>query len=152
MIGGLLMAMSSASQAAADDSPGFPFSTFKPGTLATYAQNWADLDKTPTPAGKVFKGIDALATPIKVTVVYTGDQRPTAMSDRDFLLEVFRSQKIDPANIDLYAQEYRFEEAGRSYWLPVQTGVAAFFPKELKPGQKVDLYARFAGATGLMAR
>jgi hypothetical protein len=73
---------------------------------------------------------------------------PIAMSDRDFLLEVFRSQEIDPANVDLYAREYRFDEAGRSYWLPVQTGVAAFFPKELKPGQKVDLYARLAGAYG----
>ena len=35
----------------------------------------------------------------------------------------------------------------RPYWLPVEEQVAAFFTKELKPADKIDLYLAEIGGT-----
>ena len=41
---------------------------------------------------------------------------------------------------DRYETEYLYKEGADEYWLGTQTPVAKYFPKELKPGDKITLY------------
>jgi hypothetical protein len=81
----------------------------------------------------------------KTRAVYTGQSRPLDQRRQAFI-NAFASTSVGNSNYAaLYEREYRFTAGGQDWWLPVQSQVASYFPKELKAGQPVWLYIRNAG-------
>ena len=81
----------------------------------------------------------------RVTAVYTGQSRPLDLRRQAFITAFASTNNGNEQYASLYLREYRFTAAGRDWWLPVQSQVAGFFPKELKAGETVTLYVRNAG-------
>jgi len=81
----------------------------------------------------------------KTRAVYTGDSRPLDQRKQAFLAAFASTSVGNDQYAGLFRREYRFTAAGKDWWLPVQSQVAAYFGKELKPGEAVMLYVRNAG-------
>jgi hypothetical protein len=84
--------------------------------------------------------------PTRAVVVYKGDSRPIDPNRREILRRWGLALRRDTTVADNFTREYLFQEGDQALWLPVQDTVASYFPKELKPGQVVTLYAMFVGA------
>jgi hypothetical protein len=128
--------------AAADD---FPFDKFEPARLADVTAHWEEA-AADGPQGKP-GSLVIIGAPDRdiFHVVYTGVQRPLDAPAKDYVGKFGRGVGASDEAIATYQAEYLFREDGKDYWLPVQAPVAAFFTKELKPGDAVDLYALTAG-------
>ena len=75
---------------------------------------------------------------------YTGAVSPMSDDEKAFLRDGFRSVQQEPLAA-LYDKSMLFHVGGKDYWLPVQSEVIPFFAKELKVGDKVDLYVLQTG-------
>lgn len=123
----------------------FPYDKFERGTAAAITGQWA-AGLAPGPLAKT--GSEVIIENLQrnvVRLVYRGDHRAIDAATATFLIHF---QKSIPAAGDFagqYTEEYRFSEDGSDYWLPVQSSVATFFHKEMKPGDPVDLYVIAAG-------
>lgn len=84
-----------------------------------------------------------------IRVEYTGKSRAIS-SERISLFAASQSSLgVDAKVLTLLKDEYLFRECDKEYWIPVQKQVAAFFPKELKPGYKITLYLMAVGGVRL---
>jgi hypothetical protein len=81
----------------------------------------------------------------KTRAVYTGQSRPLDQRKSAFITAFASTSVGNDRYAALYQREYRFTAGGQDWWLPVQSQVAGYFAKELKPGQAVTLYIRNAG-------
>jgi hypothetical protein len=81
----------------------------------------------------------------KTRAVYTGDSRPLDQREQAFLAAFASTSVGNDQYASLFRREYRFTAGGKDWWLPAQSQVAAYFAKELKPGEAVTLYVRNAG-------
>ncbi len=93
------------------------------------------------------KGILIRAKPFysAIRVEYTGKSRAIS-SERLNLFSVWqKSLGVDAKVLTLLESEYLFKECDKEYWIPVQKQVAAYFPKELKIGDKITLYLMAVG-------
>ncbi len=81
-----------------------------------------------------------------IRVKYMGKSRPLSEVKKDFLKKWAQTFS---QNADEYAAHYErdflFMEDGVEYWLPAQKQVSAYFPKELKEGDEVEIYIVRAG-------
>jgi len=78
--------------------------------------------------------------PTLAALVYTGQSRPITPIPQSLISAWGRSFMRDSSMAADFHREYLFKEGTTSFWLPVQDTVATFFPKELHPGQQVNLY------------
>jgi hypothetical protein len=81
----------------------------------------------------------------KARAVYTGQSRPLDQRKQAFITAFASTSIGNDRYATLYEREYRFTAGGQDWWLPVQSQVAGYFARELKPGQAVSLYIRNAG-------
>ena len=126
-----LLALSSSTLA-----QGFPWDIFKPRTLKEVT---SITSKEVKGDDSMFMAQDQLES--KVEVVFTGQSRPLSGGRKDFIRMWFgmlRSEQKDKAN--LYELEYLYKEGSDEYWLPTSKPITKYFDKELKPGDKMDLY------------
>ncbi|HYJ90229.1 MAG TPA: hypothetical protein VEV84_02890, partial [Pyrinomonadaceae bacterium] len=82
-----------------------------------------------------------------VRVKYAGKIREMSAVKKDLLKSYWAklfAQDSDKYS-DLYENDFLFTENGVEYWLPVQKQVSAYFPKELKEGDDIDIYIVRAG-------
>ncbi|PZD72119.1 hypothetical protein C1752_04089 [Acaryochloris thomasi RCC1774] len=113
---------------------------YQPGTLQKIEQELAP----PKPEGV---GQTPTGLPVKVTVNYSGESRPVSEVNRD-AIATFAQAKQPPSqpNItELFTKEFRFTEAGKDYWLPLQKQMIPFLNKELSKGDSVQLLALWIG-------
>ncbi|HJP85072.1 MAG TPA: hypothetical protein VJ852_03735 [Gemmatimonadaceae bacterium] len=82
------------------------------------------LHGNPTLATVIYKGRSRSINPIRVSLL------------RDWGLSFLRDSTLSAD----FHREYLFQEGDSLFWLPVQDRVAAYFPKELRAGQQVNLY------------
>ena len=82
----------------------------------------------------------------RARVVFGDKSRPTDSLRTQVIRFWLRSAQLDTANVQSFAREYLFREGGQELWIPVQNQVAAFFPKELRQGQVITVYALWLGA------
>jgi hypothetical protein len=78
--------------------------------------------------------------PTLATVVYKGQSRAISKIRHELIGDWGRSFMRDSSIAADFHREYLFLEGDRLLWLPVQDRVASYFPKELRSGQKVNLY------------
>jgi len=82
-----------------------------------------------------------------VRVKYLGKSRPISTAKQDFLrkywVPLFAAESV--AYAELYENDFLFAEGDVEYWLPVQKKVSSYFPKELTPGDEIDIYLVRAG-------
>jgi len=81
----------------------------------------------------------------RAVATYTGQSRPVDQRHTAFITAFASSSVGNSGYAGLYERDYLFKAEGKDLWLPVQSKVAAYFAKELKPGQAVTLYIRNAG-------
>ena len=123
---------------------GFPWDDFKRRTLKEIVNIDAREIEESGRENKVIFHADTLLSMIRVK--YTGKSRPLAEVKKDFLkkwAQTFSQNAHEYAAH--YERDYLFKEGDVEYWLPVQKQVSAYFLKELKEDEEVDIYIVRAG-------
>jgi hypothetical protein len=121
---------------------GFPWEIFKPRTLPEVIEFTT---KAVRPDDSMFMAQNQYES--KVQVVYTGQSRPIPQERKWFISSWFGMLRAEQkALADHYQLEYLYKEDSKEYWLPTQTAITKYFDKELKPGDKMDLYLVSIGA------
>jgi len=123
-------------------SQGFPWEIFKPRTLPEV------IAFTTKAVGSEDSGFMAQNQyESKVQVVYTGESRPIPADRKWFITSWFGMLRAEQkALAEHYQLEYLYKEGAHEYWLPTSTPITKYFDKELKPGDKMDLYLISIGA------
>ena len=137
--------LAAASLAAAPaGAQGFPYEQFAPDTLARFAARIEMFSTTPSAEERVV--LLGRITKLRVQATYVGEHRPVDEITAGIILRYAQRATDDPEGYaGLYREFYAFDDGGRRYWLPVQHQVAASFEGELKPGQRIELYALAVG-------
>jgi hypothetical protein len=120
----------------------FPWEIFKPRTLKEVT---SITTKAVRPDDSIFLAQNQLES--KAEVVFTGKHRPIIEARKTFVNTWFgmlRSEQKEFAG--LYEREYLYREGEAEYWLPTQRPITKYFDKELKPGDKVEIYLISIGA------
>ncbi len=125
---------------------GIDYSRFQRSTLDALGANLAagvakDKGHTPQVGDRAF---DAALSGWVIEVSYAGAQRPMSGEETAFVRDGFRSVQQEPLAA-LYEQSMLFQVNKKDYWLPVPSAVLPYFTKELKPGEKIDLYVLQSG-------
>jgi hypothetical protein len=121
---------------------GFPWEIFKPRTLEEVR---SITTRALRPDDSMFLAQDQLES--KVEVVFTGKSRPIDKTRKDFISVWFGMLRADQQEMaGLYEREYLYKEGEAEHWLPTQKPITKYFDKELKPGDKMDLYLISIGA------
>ena len=77
---------------------------------------------------------------------YIGVMRPLAPDERRYVVSYFKSMKVEQA-AKAFDKAMLFQADGHNYWLPVEAPIVPYFARELKRGQKIDLYVVQPGGT-----
>ena len=128
---------------------GFPYENFERSTLGEITAEWSEGTRD-SPDGKGVARSEVLIGRVQrivVRVTYRGQHHPITPATAKLIRDYEMTLRVVQSLADRYEDEYLFSENGKDYWLPVQASVAAYFAKELKPGDAVDLYAIAAGGT-----
>ena len=121
---------------------GFPWDIFKPRTLQEVT---SATTKAVRPDDHMFLAHDQLES--RVEVVFTGKSRPISKVRKTFIDTWFGMLRSEQKKLaELYENEYLYKEGEVEYWLPTSTPITKYFDKELKPGDKMDLYLISIGA------
>lgn len=121
---------------------GFPWEIFKPRTLKEVTSLTT---KAVKPDDDIYLAQDQLES--RVAVVFTGKSRPIGKARKTFIATWFGTLRADQKQLAaLYENEYLYKEGEAEYWLPTSTPITKYFDKELKPGDKMDLYLVSTGA------
>ncbi len=125
---------------------GIDYSRFQPSTLEALGANLAagvakDERHVPKVGDRIF---DAALSGWVVEVRYAGAIRPMSDDETAFVRDGFKSVQQEPLAA-LYEQSMLFQVNGKDRWLPVQSAVIPYFAKELKVGEKIDLYVLQSG-------
>jgi hypothetical protein len=83
--------------------------------------------------------------PSKTAAIFSGEHRPIPKAKRDFMKLWFETRGLPPDRADVVANEYRFREGDRDFWLPVLKALEPFIEKELKKDDPAVLYYFFMG-------
>jgi hypothetical protein len=121
---------------------GFPWEIFKPRTLKDVI---AITTKAVRPDDSMFLAQNQLES--KVEVIFTGQSRPISEGRKTFIktwVGMLRSDQQGYA--ELYEREYLYKEGADEHWLATSKPITKYFEKELKPGDKMDLYLISIGA------
>lgn len=133
----LFMVVLSAAPVAAQ---GFPYDVFKPRTLKELT---AITTKSVRPDDTWFFATTLLESKMQVT--FTGESRPMLPARKQFVSN-WAGVFGQPKNYaDRYETEYLYKEGDDEYWLGTQTPITKYFPKELKPGDKITLFVITTG-------
>lgn len=121
---------------------GFPWEIFKPRTLKEVI---SITTKAVRPDDSMFLANNQLES--KVEVVFTGQSRPLIKARKTFITMWVGMLRADQKYYaELYEREYLYMEGADEYWLPTSRPITKYFEKELKPGDKMDLYLISIGA------
>lgn len=125
-------------------SQGFPWNDFRPRTLKEIVNMEADVEQRNQKENTIVFHADMLLS--KVRVIYRGTSRPISKVKKDMIRNWAKMAGNPEEYANNYESDFLFTEDGAEYWLPVQKKVSAYFDKELKVGDAVDLYLVRAGA------
>jgi hypothetical protein len=121
---------------------GFPFEIFKSRTLKDVI---SITTKSIRPDDSMFLANDQLES--KVEVVFTGQSRSISERRKTFIKKwVGMLRSNQPGYAELYDREYLYKEGADEHWLATSKPITKYFDKELKPGDKMDLYLISIGA------
>jgi hypothetical protein len=118
----------------------FPYEKYKNRTLAEILQMSLDMgkpsDNVPIPS-IIFSG-DFLHSSVRVK--FMNKSRPISATRKEIMTLWQKTFSVDEKLVTLFTNEHLFTECGIEYWIPVQSQVASYFPKELKEGDMITLY------------
>jgi hypothetical protein len=127
---------------------GFPWEIFKPRTMKEVI---AITTKAVRPDDSMFLATNQLES--KVEVTYTGESRPIIESRKNFIgtwAEMLEHRTTKGGTGKdykaLFEREYLYKEGDTEYWLATSKPITKYFDKELKPGDKMNLYLISIGA------
>ena len=75
---------------------------------------------------------------------FTTQSRPLDAAELDYI-QKYASRMGKPNYAKAFTHAFLFKADGQDHWLPVQNGVAEFFPKEVKDGEAITLYLLESG-------
>lgn len=113
---------------------------YVPGKLSRVIKDHSDNAEVRT------KGVDVGSDPVRVRVIYTGISRLIVPAKRRLIAFSMQSNGA-PEFAKKFATEFLFIEDGVEFWLPVQDVLIPYFGKELRKGQRVELFAEWIGLT-----
>jgi hypothetical protein len=121
---------------------GFPWDSFK---LRTLKEVISITTKAVRPDDSMFLAHNQLES--KVEVVFTGQSRPIDEGRKTFIKTWVGTLRSDQKGYaELYEREYLYKEGSEEYWLATSKPITKYFDKELKPGDRMDLYLISIGA------
>jgi hypothetical protein len=113
---------------------------YKPGKVSSVVRA-----HTETGPESEKSGVEIGSDPVRATVTYTGQSRPTPLAERRFITS-YVFQDGTPEDRSGFATEMLFREGKAAFWLLVQDGLVLRFKRELRRGDRVELYAVWVGA------
>jgi hypothetical protein len=116
------------------------FAQYKPGELRAIVRTHADDPELEQSGVKI--GSDS----VKATATYAGLSHPTPLAKRRFITS-FVFQDGTTEDQSGFATEMLFREGKTEFWLMVQDGLVPRFTRELRRGDRVELYVVWVGAT-----
>jgi len=120
----------------------FPWEIFKPRTLQEVISITTNAVR---PDDSMFLANNQLES--KVEVVFTGQSRPIIEARKTFIRMWVGMLRADQKSYaELYEREYLYKEGAKEYWLPTSRPITKYFDKELKPGDKMNLFLISIGA------
>ena len=131
------------------NAQGFNYDLFKPTTLAEAKADFLSDATKPNPAVQDRVGnsyLDQGGRRWRAEAAYTGRSRALDADELVFIGYWLKSVSR-PDVISQFTTSYLFTAGDKEYWLPVEEPVAAFFPKELKLGDSIELYLAEIGGT-----
>jgi hypothetical protein len=123
--------------------------SFRPKRLAEARANFLAEARKPVPGtgGKLLTNyFDHGGQGWRSRASYTGRSRALDTEELAFIRLWLKSIRREDAAY-MFTTSYLFTVDGVDYWLPVEAQVAEFFPKELKPGDRIDLFVAEIGGT-----
>ncbi len=120
------------------NAQGFPWGDFKSRTLKDIVNSDAkEIEDSMKRTSLIVHG-DMLFSVVRVK--YTGKNRQISSVKKELLQNWGKMFGQTDKYLANYETDYLFTESGVEYWLPVQKKVSAYFPKELKEGDDLDIY------------
>ena len=104
-------------------------------TIAALLTSQGDMAFLKKPNDRRFDG----ATASKSRVAFGGQIRAIPKEKKKYLDQYFVGARHQPEAAALFTDEILVREEKQEYWLPIQTPVLAYFRKEVKAGEPVDL-------------
>ena len=92
--------------------------------------------------------VSANPFPSKSVVTFAGEHRAVEKAKKDFMELWFQTKGVEKERAELLLEEYKFTENGTDHWLPVIKDLVPFVEKELKKGDKIEIYFFFLGGYG----
>jgi hypothetical protein len=120
---------------------GFPWNDFKPGTIKSLVEG----EVKQVRAGESMF-LSTSHPQVRAEVIYTGKSRSISRENTGFLNFWAGTLGYGQAYADLYENEFLYKEGDNEYWLPTQAPFTKYFDKELKPNDKMVLFAMAVGA------
>jgi hypothetical protein len=133
----VILAFSIAAAAQSD----FPYEKYKPRTISEILAISAEMQKKPDdklPVPNIIFSADFLHSQVRVK--FQNKSRPIPAERKELLGQWQKVFSVDGKLAARFTDEYLFTECGVEYWMPVQSQVASYFPKELKEGDMITLY------------
>lgn len=118
----------------------FPYEKYKNRTVAEVLQLSFDI-KPPDDKGittSLIFSADFLHSSARVK--FMNKSRPISAARKELMTHWQKSFSVDEKLVARFINEYLFTECGVEYWMPVQSPVASYFPKELKEGDMITVY------------
>ena len=128
---------------------GFNYDAYQPTTLYEAKAEFIEVARQPIsgrPGAFLTSYFNQGGQRWRAQATYSGKSRPLDAEELKFVRDWLKSSQRDEL-ADIFVDSHLFTLDGAEYWLPVQAPVAKFFPKELKPGDKIDLYLVEIGGT-----
>lgn len=89
----------------------------------------------------------AYAYKYKIMTIFSNELRPINESTKKFLENYGKAFQWNRNLIETYKHEILIQDKGKTYWIPVQEQFIPAMRKELKAGQRFELYLAVLGGT-----
>jgi hypothetical protein len=82
----------------------------------------------------------------RIVTHFSRELRPLGAETREFLAHYGKSVRWNSDVVEMYQNEFLVQEQGKDYWVPVQEHLIPAMGKELKQGQRFELYLVLVGS------
>jgi hypothetical protein len=113
---------------------------YKPGTLAGV------IAANPHPPTVNYQ-TTAGDFPYQVKVQFAGKRRSVSPEKRRVITQWVESLNLESRIPSAFVEEIAFVEAGRTFWLPIQSELIPPLANDVMPGSSVNLYVVWVGST-----
>jgi len=124
---------------------GFDFAAYQRATIPQILEKHKTEECRKTKPGESI--YSAYGYKYRIVTTFSRELRPLSPDMKVFLAEYGKSMPWSKDVVKAYKNEFLVQESGNDYWVPMQEQLIPAMEKELKKGQRFELYLVVIGAT-----